>query len=398
MASFQAVKDKIKDVLSFHDVDTGQDIRYRGPLSYRYFRIIAWALMIFTIGYMSTEPELLTADGTEYNAVVLLASNLYYLAIPLMLIAVFAVILNGQENYTKMIILYSAAAILVSVLFIYMYERIALGIMSTIYEDRTVAKEKVLEFFSGDGKKGFVSFNIFIDILLCVFFMFFLLYTPKKIFTGKKIIIFRCLSILPLAYEVICIVLKICAALGYVRIPPWSFPLLTTKPPLMFLMFVVLALFVKIREHMYMKKRGATVADYRRFLNTNRNSLQFALFLSVLVIVFSVADTLIFKALVNAKSYDVNDMASLDAFIEWYEMVAACGFGKLSPMKYMAPLTLLFSYTRKHKVAVVDMIVPVAGMAGIVLVYVDYLYRSACTFIVEGGEMLTQLLEQSMQP
>ena len=92
---------------------------------------------------------------------------------------------------------------------------------------------------------GFVAFNIFIDLFLCALALFFLNYEPRRVFTGKARILFRLLTLLPVAYEAACIVLKIRAAWGLTVIPMWAWSFLTVKPPMTFVLFVVLALFSK---------------------------------------------------------------------------------------------------------------------------------------------------------
>ena len=79
--------------------------------------------------------------------------------------------------------------------------------------------------------------------------------------TGSRIKVFRLFAILPLTYEIVCIVLKTLAANRTVELSPYLYPFLTTKPPVAFLLFIVLALFLKIRERRYLRS-GKTREEY----------------------------------------------------------------------------------------------------------------------------------------
>ena len=56
---------------------------------------------------------------------------------------------------------------------------------------------------------------------------------------------------------------------GEHAIPVIFFPLLTVKPPMTFVEFMVMAIFIKTREYRFCR-HGKTRADYRESLKTNR--------------------------------------------------------------------------------------------------------------------------------
>jgi hypothetical protein len=49
----------------------------------------------------------------------------------------------------------------------------------------------------------------------------------------------------------------------------------------------------------------------------------------------------------------------------------AVGFGGSISLIFLAPLVLLFSYTRRPKYPMLDLLIPVAGIALILLVYLE---------------------------
>ena len=79
----------------------GADIRYRGPLSYRHLRILAWLMCAISAGgsilviAFKFIPNLLP----EVNEFGLIFSDFSNLALPLFMLANFAVILTAKDNY-----------------------------------------------------------------------------------------------------------------------------------------------------------------------------------------------------------------------------------------------------------------------------------------------------------
>lgn len=83
--------------------DTEHDIRYRGPLSYRTFKILGWiCIALSQVALMLTLQSRLDPGMTDAlrtpTMVLKLLSNL---ALPFFLIANFALILNAVEGYGR---------------------------------------------------------------------------------------------------------------------------------------------------------------------------------------------------------------------------------------------------------------------------------------------------------
>ena len=246
-----------------------------------------------------------------------------------------------------------------------------------VTDPEEVAPFLALEFNSIE-KKGFIAFNLFIDLFLCTLVMFFLNVRPKRFFTGKKRYFVRAMAILPVAYEACSIYLKGQAATGKILLPFWTFPLLTVKPPMTFMVFVVLVLYIKQREWRF-RRHGKMHAEYRAFLKTNRNSLQFSIFLAVVLVVAAILDFVIMvfltaSAAVEAGSAEVFAGNQAEV-VRMMTGAFAMGFGDAVSLLLVAPLVLLFSYTRIPKNKVFSAVIPVAAIVLMIIFLFEGAYQ-----------------------
>ena len=115
------------------------------------------------------------------------------------------------------------------VLFNALFYRYIVGSLKLITVEANQVMTLVIDMMYLATHYGFIACNIFIDLFLCTLFMFFLNYRPTKFFTGGKLYLFRAFAILPIAYEVACILLKAACAEMRIELPVWTFPLLTVK-------------------------------------------------------------------------------------------------------------------------------------------------------------------------
>ena len=213
---------------------------------------------------------------------------------------------------------------------------------------------------------GFLAFNMFVDLFLCTLMMFLLNVQPKRWFTGKKVLILRFAVIIPIAYEGFCFWLKIQAMRGKVMLPMWSYPLLTMKPPVMILLFIVMAFVVKIREYRYCK-HGNTHEDYQAFMQTNRNSFHLSVRLAILMVIFAVLDLalLVLLTYLNADSAGAVNAAgemAEEASDTFVSLSLAVGIGKSWPIGLLAPFMLLFSYNKEPKNKMISMVLPAVAI------------------------------------
>ena len=274
-----------------HEVTAANDIKYRGPLTFQHLQMMGWLCIV------ASQAALILNIGSRVDASVLelyqsfggVLDALSGLSLPLLLIANFAQILDSSDGYKKQLIKNAGASLgvfLFSVFFFNRYIVNALAAMSTNPADAKPALEAMVHVAA---PAGFVSFNLFIDLLLCTLVMLFLNYQPKRFFQGKLIYVFRLFTLLPIAYEIVCMVLKVLSAKKSIVLPLWVFPLLPMKPPMTFFLFILLAVFVKLRELRF-RRHGKTHAEYQEFLKTNKNSWNLSVFLAIMMVVVSILD------------------------------------------------------------------------------------------------------------
>ena len=383
---------------------SAQDIRYLGPLSYRAFKLLGWICIILSqVAVLLMLESKLDPTMTEILVKPIATLNsLSSLALPFLLIANFALILNHSEGYASQIRKYAILVVLVLALSVLLYSRYIVGTVAIVTEDRAAAKALIEEVFHESSKEGFFSFNLFIDLLLCSLLMCFLNHRPKKVFTGKKLWIFRSFAALPILYEVASITLKTLASAGKVRLPMLVFPFLTVKPPMTFLVFIVLAVFIKRRELRF-RSAGGSHREYQAFLKTKRNSWDFSVFTAVTLAVAGALDLIIAVVVVLAQTGLEVDTATLDV-AAMLEHAAAFNLGESFPLLMLAPIMLLFSYTRTHKNKTFDLLIPAIGAVGIIIAYLEGLYQfflmlpdmvgpSVDAFMAEYGPLLEMFTE-----
>ena len=375
----QATTDKVKRRrVKLYERGTHDDIKYRGPLSYRAFQIIGWICLVITQAVvLATMASKANPDTANHYA--LMAEGLSWvgaMSLPFLLLASFATMLNHNTSYLMQLVKNFALMLALAAVFYIGIYHFVLGSLSALDPEPGRA-ERFLEDMIHSSGTGFIAFNVFVDLFLCTLFLFFLCYRPKKLFQGKWVILLRLCALLPVAYELGCIWWKWDSAKGIAHIPVHAFPFLTVKPPMTFLVFIVLAIYIKVRERHFLK-HGKTYEEYQAFLGTNRNSLHFAVFAAVLLLIAGLLDLLFF---LDIAAYEVLEMFKLDKLsnIDISRILdpnlvlgaTAMGFGNAIQLLLMPPFVLLFSYTRKPKYPMLDLAIPVAGIVAIVLVYLE---------------------------
>ena len=281
-----------------HEVTAENDIRYLGPLNYQHFQMLGWLCIVATaaVVLITLGAKMDASVETSLGGVKDVLKWVGTLSLPFLLIANFARILNNSEGYRKQLIKNGAAMASIALGAILLLYRYVVGVMVEL----GLTQEQAVAFFlnaaqmTSKSRVGFISFNIFVDLFLCTLVMFFLNYRPKFIFKMPAArIVFRLFTIFPIAYELISLILKIRCARGEITLPLWSFPLLTVKPPMTFVLFIALAVYVKTREWRF-RRHGKTHEEYRAFLKTKRNSRNFSVFLAVMLVIVSIFDLVIF--------------------------------------------------------------------------------------------------------
>ena len=274
-----------------HEITADNDIRYRGPFTYQHFQLMGWVCIVIS------QAALLLRIGSKLDASVSeifksigpVLETFSDMSLPLLLIANFAQILDSSDGYKNQLLKNAGASLGVFVFSLFFFQRYIVSALAALSTNSTDAKGVLEALLHTLSPTGFISFNLFIDLFLCTLVMLFLNYRPKRFFQGKLLHVFRLFALLPIGYEIACMALKVMSAKGMINLPVWSFPLLTVKPPMTFLLFIILAVFVKVRELRF-RRHGKTHEDYQLFLKTNKNSWNFSVFMAIMIVIVSLLD------------------------------------------------------------------------------------------------------------
>ena len=337
------------------------DIRFQGFLSYRHLRIIAWiciALSHFSnIDFFATTTLSMPIINPTLSMIFAMLGEL---ATPFFLLAGFGSILSRSKPFHESILVYGAGFFSVSFGLLFAFYHYAFFVFDAIGMD--VPSTSILL----GGKFGKVLLiNIFADLFFLTLFNFFINYTPKKRFLGKKLKLFRLLSLLPLAYIVTGDVLRVLSLLSQISLPIEVFPFLTSKSFIMHLVFIFISLWIKKREGTFLRI-GASKRDYESYQLTNRNSLEFSKMVVYIFLVFAFVDYFICLIVYNAAFG-----GPIDNILEVFNLFEAIGINQFNNLIIACPVILLYSFTRKAKNKIIDVFVPVAGVGLVIIVTLE---------------------------
>ena len=373
------------------DITFENDIKYRGPFSYRWLRIFAWAAIAFAqIAIIMTLGARVDAKIAKFSGLIAFFQIMGTMSVPLFLMANFAIIINAKNGYQRLIVAYAFMALMIFSLFMLIYQRYLLGIMDMLVDKEAgeTPQQAFNVLFKSFSPSGYFAFNIFIDLLMCTLVTYFINYTPTKRFVGKKLAIFRSFVVFPLLYEIASFVLKVlCVTLPGFDLPLYVMPFLTTKPPITFLVFIGLSIFVKNRELMFLR-RGKTREEYSMFLKTNTNSLHFSISASIFMIVAALLDLILYFVIgLSLTVIGEDDTIVRDGMVIAQNM----GFGRSVSLLLVVPFIMLFSYTRVHKPSSsnVDIIIPLVGIMIFAVCYVEGAYQ----FILRLPQIIDGLMK-----
>ena len=342
-------KDK-KRIKLVNKLLSDNDIKYRGILSYRYLRIIAWLSLaiaqyciVLNIGLSYTGQDMIYPSWWFTTL-----QTIGYFSVPFFLLASFSLILSRNKTYKSMVMFYGIAYIGVALALIFVFDRYVGKVIYAISESHEAAKSVVLTLFNMKA-----DFNVFGDLFVLSLFNFFLNYELKKGTSKKKVIGFRLLAILPLAFALGSYIITVLVRQDLLSIPFELCPFLTTKSPLIYLVFICMSIWIKNRERIFVGF-GASSKEYNKFLRTNKNSLSFSIHVSVLFLLVSIIDFILLIVVPNPQSYEIGQAVGLFIAI---------------------PFVLLFSYNKMHKDKTIDLILPFVGIVIVILAYAEALYH-----------------------
>lgn len=351
------------------------DIKYRGPLSYRHLRIIAWVCMMFMALSILFGVFYKIKHEDGYNVAQQLFNQIGTLALPLFLLANFSFILRNRKNLKKLLLFYGFAALGMMVVAYGLVFRYYFSVM-THYNPEAYELAKILiESIINLNINKYVFLNVFIDLFLCTLVFVFLTYRPKKSFQGKKIILFRLFVLLPVAYELASIYLKLHVITSDTFVIPWYiFPLLTTKPPMLLLGFLILTILLAYRKNVYIKKANCTEEQYERFLKTNANSLHFSFMTIAILLVAVIVDIIVYVIVTNSIANSISA-----SFEETSVLVSKSGLGETIPVVLIFPIIFLFSYSKEYQDTAIDKFIPLGGVGLCVFVVMESIVQFVAT-------------------
>ncbi len=352
------------------------DIKYRGPLSYRHLRFLAWFFLALTqmatlnnicVSIFPDNPILGPIGGVAMDFIV-------DLTVPLFMIATFATILNRNKSFKNILVFYFASWLGLGLVIVLIYQRYISAALSYLEGSQYAASVVFGNHFG-----HLVEKNVFADLLALTSFYFFIAYDPKKHFQGKKICIFRMFAIIPLAVAFFSYIVKVQSNFGRMELPFEVYPFLTTKPPLLYFLFIGISLVLKRTERIFVKI-GSSKKQFLKYSLTNRNSLSISIRISILVFIISLLDILIFAVYGTYKLYvnrDIDyDLLLLYADASNYEI------GQCAGLMFVIPFILLFSYNRRYSDKTTDLIIPIIGLALLAWVYIEGIYQIIRRFLV----------------
>lgn len=345
-----------------------EDIKYRGPLSYRYLRVLGW------LSIASAQVALLTSlcsSAFGWNPIgksgSLIFSLFGYLSTSFFLFASFGMVLSGQKKYSSFLLTYGLGFLAIGLGFIFFYSRYVYD----IFKRADVPEELYVNAFKNlIGNR--IPINVFSDLFMFVLFHFFINHHPKKILKNN-IKLFRSLSILPVLFVVVCYILRILNGFSIINMSIYLYPFLPTKSPFIFALFIIISLWIKNRERWF-NKLGATKEEYNKFSLTNRNSLSFSIHISI-IIGFIVLAEIILGIFLGIIYLIINPDIDILNVLDIYQI------GQSGSLLFAVPFLFLYSYTRTHKDKTIDIIIPIVGVGLIVWTYIEILYQILIHFV-----------------
>ena len=370
---------------------------FLGPLNYRHFKIIGWLLLVLhmivpvvKLG-MKFDPSMAAAFATPLSILEVLTP----LSVFFLLIASMSQLIS-KGDYTKQMLINGGAALGVISVYELIYHRYIVGTVDAFVGNRQATLAMINEVFSAANPAGFIAFNVFLDLFLCTAVMFFLNYRPKRFFVGDRLKWFRCLTVLPVLYELVCLWVKLLANSGDFFMPLTVFPFLTAKPPMMFFVFCAMVVYQTTREARFCKN-GRTHEEYVAFIGTSEDCWQFARFSAIVCAIAGILDLIIVLVaffgdisthaeLVTSLADDQFDLYATEVISKYMN----AGFGGAADLLFFAPIMLLFNYRKTYRNTTVELAIPLVSL---VLLLVAYLEAG-----LMGAEMLAFMLNTEIMP
>ncbi len=367
--------------LKLRDRTPENDIPFAGFLSYQGLRAIGWFLLaisqisVILHMAMSLNKGMVGTLQTWDNVISFFAP----MPVVLFMLANFSFIFMRRDNYKKLFIRYGALLAGMYVLANLLVFNFGFGFAAAFggklsFWDLSMMFGSLL---ANMGRVGY-SFNAFVDLFLMVLTFYLLDVTPKnKIFGGKRVIFFRLLALLPVAYEFVAVFLKAMMVTQDLVLPTFVFFLLPSKAPFVFFAFVAVGVAIKIARRRYIKKYGHTPEQWQVYVSTNAHTFKVSIMISVLFAVAASLDLFtLFGFLIAAaiQAYNPETQEISESVLNQYVGLADTGFGGAISLIPVIPLVLIYSYRKKPKNPKLDTYIPVIGIGLVALIYIEGLF------------------------
>ncbi|MGN1227994.1 MAG: hypothetical protein ACI4TX_05075 [Christensenellales bacterium] len=344
-------------ISKYNLINTKGDIKFRGFLSARAMRILGYSLIVLTQFFVIIYSLSETISLPKW--LIDIAGNYEYIAplsLPILSFAFFSMIISSRENIKQCILRYFIASILIYLAIILLFDRYLIGFMSVISEDyesaRIYAEAFVMGLFG-----SFINYNIFVDLFLFAIFFYFLICKPKCIKTKYSLFLFRTLSFIPVIVVVLTFILYALHNFEIITLPLEVLPILPCRSICIYLIYFTIVIAMKIRQ-IRMEKHNITAEQYKSYLYSNRNSLRFSVFSSIVIIVVCLFDFILSLLLPNAELF---------------------GIGVSYSMMFVVPIILCFSYTRQPKTQMLDNV-----FRGIFILVYILMYLETALYVVNA--------------
>lgn len=327
-----------------------QNIKFRGPFSYRTVRIFAYIFMLFAQIYLvySIASKIVTPAhwvGSFVNVLEILS----IFALPLFLTSNFCLIMSSKRNIKNFLIFYSAFALLIYLAIILIHYRYIGGFANIISDGDAEMANGIANTITNIFFGKVINYNIFVDLSLFSFFYFFFFYKPKKIKTRKSLITFRLFSLLPVSIAIVSSVLYAMHFLGSIKLPVAALAIMPCRSFTIYAIFFILAIVIKIRQYRFFKL-GGTEIEYEEYLKSNRNSLEVSVIASIIIFAISLIDFILL--------FTIPEVILLGIGVNFYFV-------------FIIPFVLLLSYTRKPKLKIMDAILPIIFVVLTIIIYLE---------------------------
>jgi len=366
--------------------------KHHHPFSELHIRIFAWGFLVLShIGSIMSFFYTLNArfpkigpDGSleeaspalEIFGIIFMV--LQYCYMPLIFLANFSIILRGNSSYFRSLLQYGGYTLGLFLVYIFVYFHYIVSLVEKV--DPTVSRAEACNFIDEILSILFSvlrQLNFFIDLFICTLIAFFVLYRPKKIFTGKWLYVFRGFTVIPIVWSILGYVFLGINDGKTIQIPGYLFALIPLKPPVFLVVFIVMVFFLKCKERDFIKK-GGTVEEYDAQFLSPESVHHFSVFTTVALIIGSVVD-ICFLASIGSEG--------------------ACervGIGQGALLFIVAPVIYFYDFSKGIKKPMLSIIIPAVAWVLIIFMWVEashYLIFLLVEFL--EGERIFSLFDES---